>query len=256
MDPEAILQAVRTAQGKTTASQTSGTTCADNLALCGLDVVDCPHCGNTGWIIETGEEPLEIHVRECGCMAQRRSIRSVRNSGMADMLERYTLDSYVTDTEHRRKVREAADRFLQSDTGWFYIAGLSGSGKSHICSGICAEMIRQGYEVRFMPWRDEAVALKALVTDRGEYEARIRRLKEAPVLYIDDFLKGKVTDADINLAFEILNARYNNRTLRTVISSEMELQKVLSLDEAVGGRIYERARGYTVKAPAENWRLR
>ena len=64
-----------------------------------------------------------------------------------------------------------------------------------------------------------------------------------------------MTDADINLAFEILNARYNDPMLRTVISSELPVEKILAIDEAVGGRIVERARGFICKAPPENYRL-
>ena len=77
-----------------------------------------------------------------------------------------------------------------------------------------------------------------------------------PVLYIDDFLKGGASDADIRLAFEILNARYNDSKLKTIISSEMDLTAILNRDEALGGRIYERAKKNVLRAPGKNWRLR
>ena len=41
-----------------------------------------------------------------------------------------------------------------------------------------------------------------------------------------------------------------------MISSETDLERITALDEAVGGRIYERSRGFAVMAPPENWRLR
>ena len=83
----------------------------------------------------------------------------------------------------------------------------------------------------------------------------MRVLKKTEVLYIDDFLKGGDTDADIRLAYEILNSRYNDRGLRTILSSEMTPEKLLRRDEALGGRIYERARGYVLQAPQGNRRL-
>ena len=79
--------------------------------------------------------------------------------------------------------------------------------------------------------------------------------KRVEVLYIDDFLKGGDTDADIRLAYEILNSRYNDRGLRTILSSEMTPEKLLRRDEALGGRIYERARGYVLQAPQGNRRF-
>lgn len=222
----------------------------------GLGGIDCKECGNTGQLIEKGKEPLEIHVTECPCMKRRRSLRSLRKAGMEDMALRYTLDNYSTPDQKHKSIKETAKRFIDSDEGWFYIAGQPGSGKTHICTAICTSLMERNSEIVFMPWRDESTALKTGITDREWYESRIKPLKEAPVLYIDDFLKGGITEADIRLAFEILNARYNKATLRTVISSEITLDKILKADEATGSRIYERCRGFNVIAPDENWRLK
>jgi ATP-binding cassette subfamily B protein len=90
---------------------------------------------------------------------------------------------------------------------------------------------------------------------RESYEAELKRYKTVSVLHIDDFLKGSVSEADLRLAFDLLNARYNRPSLRSVISSERSLSEILALDEAIGGRICERAAGFLVKAPAENYRL-
>jgi DNA replication protein DnaC len=81
-------------------------------------------------------------------------------------------------------------------------------------------------------------------------------LKTFPVLYIDDFLKGGITDADIRLAFELLNYRYNNSSLLTIISSEVDLKNIFDADEALAGRIYERAKGNIYRTPNEDWRLK
>ena len=75
------------------------------------------------------------------------------------------------------------------------------------------------------------------------------------MLYIDDFFKGSVSDADINLAFELLNDRYNSKRM-TILSSERSVEDILELDEAIGSRIYERSKGFYARLPAKNWRLR
>ena len=106
-----------------------------------------------------------------------------------------------------------------------------------------------------MSWRDESTALKGLVTDSDIYTKKMNKLKSVPVLYIDDFLKGGFTEADLKLAFEVLNARYNDTKLRTIISSEMSIKKLISIDEALGGRIYERSRGRIINTPDSNWRI-
>ena len=224
------------------------------LADFGLDGVDCDKCGNTGFIITNRGDYFTS--KECECMKVRRSMRSIRNSGLSDMLGRYTFDNYETPDDWRKKIKELAENFVKNDEGWFFISGRSGSGKSHICTAICKELIGKGEEVRYVIWRDESVALKACIMDREQYENRIEKLKRIHVLYIDDFWKGDITEADIKLTFEILNARYNDSKKRTIISTEMSLPDIIKVDEAIGGRIYERSRGFHMRAPEENWRLR
>ena len=239
-------------------ASTSATTWVNPSALEQYDLggVDCPDCGNTGYILERGEGILEVHSYECWCMKRRRTLRALRKAGMEDMAQRCTLESYRTDTPQCAAIAEAARRFIAADSGWFFIAGQSGSGKTHICTAICTGLMEQkGKEIDFMPWRDEARTLKA-AGDPVRCDTRIRRLRSVPVLYIDDLFKGGASEADLRLAFEILNGRYNDTRLRTVISSELDLEAILRLDEAVGGRIYERSNGFTVRAPAVNRRLR
>ena len=235
-------------------SQMSTTTTYESLADFGLDNVDCPICHNTGKLLRKGDNG-ELFSRDCECMAKRVSLRRIERSGMSDMLNRYTFQTYETPDAARVRVKIAAEKFCKVDDGWWYIAGQSGSGKSHICTAICSELIDRGKNVYYMRWRDESRELKALINDEA-IEPKLRKLKEVEVLYIDDFLKGGANEADIRLAFEIINARYNNSKLRTLISSEIGIEELLQIDEALGGRIYERSKGYRLSAPAENYRLR
>lgn len=254
MQAGAIIQALKIAQEQ---ARRSGEICTHEspLAECGLDNVDCPVCHNTGCIITKAADGT-LKAAECVCMAKRVSIRNLERSGLKDQISRYTMQNYVTDTLERKKVRNAAEDFCRNDKGWFFISGKSGSGKTHICTAICSILMDKGQAVRYMRWRDDSIKLKAITTEGEEYQRLIQPFKSAPVLYIDDFLKGGHTDADIRLAFEILNSRYNDSALRTVISSELSLFEILGLDEATGGRIYERAKGYVIESPRENWRLR
>ena len=219
----------------------------------GKDVYDCPVCHNSGVLVERDEDGI-LHGRECKCMTIRRSIRRIRKSGLEDALRRYSFMTYETPDERRQAVKDAAIRFCEQDSGWFFIAGQSGSGKSHICTAICGELLERR-DVLYMLWRDYAVRLKALA-NKPERDEMMRPLKTVPVLYIDDFLKGRITEADLDLAFELINARYLDSRLRTIISSELKLGNLLHMDEALGGRIYERSRGFMVQPPDENWRLR
>lgn len=225
----------------------------ESLSDFDLGGVDCPICHNTGMLLyrKNGKE----YAKECECMAKRRFMKRIRNSGMEDMIRRYTFEAYETPDALRQKVKEIAEMYCEADRGWFFIAGKSGSGKTHICTAICSRLILKGNEVYYMEWRDESRQLKAMMNTEG-LDERLDRLKKVKVLYIDDFLKGGCNDADVRLAFEIVNARYNNSQLRTIISTEASIETIIGIDEALGSRIKERSRWYAVKAPRENYRLR
>ena len=219
-----------------------------------LGGVDCPYCGNSGTVTRIGEDGA-LYSRSCRCMKKRIALRRIRRSGMSDLIRRYRFENWQADTPEQKKILQLAHRFAAEDSGWFYIFGQSGAGKSHICTAICGTLIERNRDVYYMPWRDESTLLKSLVTDAAAYLTKIKPLKQAEVLYIDDFLKGGDTDADIRLAYEILNYRYNDKALRTIVSSEMPLETLLRRDEALGGRIYERARGFVLQAPTTNRRF-
>lgn len=215
---------------------------------------DCPLCKNRGYIayLEDGA----IRTRKCGCMVKREALRLIEQSGLSDSLERCTFESYSTPKEWQRQAKALAEKFIASPDGWFVTTGGVGSGKTHLCTAICGRLINSGVPTRYMQWRTDAPRLKGLVNDREEYERMINPFKRIRCLYIDDFLKGAVTEADINLAFEILNERYNNIKLITIISSEKSITEILSIDEAVGSRIYERSKSYLLEiAGGNNWRL-
>ena len=239
--------------------RTGASVTTEKLEDYGLGGVNCPLCENRGYTAWYDDERM-MHTKECSCMNVRRSMRNIRNSGLADMLDRYTFENYQVVNDSTKRAKAKAEQFASSDEGWLYIAGRSGSGKTHLCTAICKVLIERGKSVRYSLWRDDAVELKSKVTDADAYQEKIRKLKEVSVLYIDDFFKvkqgGEIRDADINLAFEILNYRYNDTKKRTIISSELPLNEILNLDEALGGRIYERCKGFNLQAPPDNWRLR
>lgn len=217
-----------------------------------LNGVDCPECGNTGHI--HFEQNGYLFSKPCKCLKTRHSLLNIKKSGLADLLEEYTFKSYSTPDDKTRRIKEAAARYVQQgERSWFYISGKPGSGKTHICTAICSALLKRGISVKYVLWRDIAQKLKSVVNE-PEFEEIMDELRRPEILYIDDFMKGTVSDADCNRAFEILNARYNSPKKRTIISSERDISEIRFLDEATGGRIYQRSKGYCFKAPDINWR--
>ena len=228
-----------------------------------LKHIDCPICKNKGFVYHLGENGV-VGSKLCSCNSKREVIKRIKKSGLETLMKDYTFDTYQDTEEWQKKIKAKAKAYLDDNyKKWFYIGGQVGSGKTFICTALTVELINRGKEAVYMLWRDEVVPLKANVNNFPEYDGRMSELKNAEVLYIDDFFKtekGKEpTQADVNIAFELLNYRYNNHDLITIISSERLVEDILQIDEAVGCRIFERAKDYNLSIKPDmnkNMRMR
>ncbi len=229
---------------------------AYNSSKGNLTGYDCAECLNKGYIakiINDGEV-----MAKCRCMKTRSTLDRIRQSGLENQLKTCTFKNFQTDSEWQRQMKASAAEFVKSDSIGFFIGGQSGCGKTHICTAIIGNFIKQGLSARYFVWREDSTILKAIVNDR-EYTERINEFKTADVLYIDDLFKQKnITDADIKLAFELIDYRSRQR-LKTIISTELDENALIDCDEALAGRILQMSRGFRMIIPpdrSKNYRLR
>ena len=224
---------------------------------------DCPKCKNKEFVAFLNSENT-LELRQCDCKPIRLVNSRIEKSGLKQLLFGCTFDTFEATEMWQKNIKNTAEMYLKDYKGnWFYIGGQTSSGKTHICTAIMSEFIKQGKKAAYMLWRDEIVPLKANINNYEEYEKRINQFKKADVLYIDDFFKiekgVKPTTADINIAYELLNYRYNNPELITILSSEMLIKDLLQVDEAVASRIYEKSKKYQINIEPDikkNYRLR
>jgi len=234
--------------------------------LTGYDCEICKNKGRTAYLSAEGR----FAAKDCSCMPLRRFNENMSKSGLKDLLKLYTFENYNTEYEWQKTVKYMALKYISDipegneSMKWFCVFGAVGSGKTHICTAICDKILRGGGKVAYMLWREESVRLKASINDDDEYKKIFKPFKEANTLYIDDFLKGQKgsspTEADINLAFELINHRYYMPGSRTIISSEKTFEEIIKLDEAMGSRISQRCgKDYRIKinpGDGKNWRLK
>lgn len=223
------------------------------------DGFNCAVCLNKGHMLFLNEKGYEV-MRECECMKTRRTIRNMQKSGLENIIRDFTFEKFNVAEDWQKSIKQKALDFVKEyKNNWFFIGGQPGAGKTHLCTAICRELLLKGIKVKYMLWKEESTAIKANITDSEHYRTLTDTLKNAEVLYIDDFFKpvedrGTVlppTAADINLAFEMLDYR-KNVNLTTIISSERSLKDLIDIDEATGSRIIEKVpRQYRIAIPKD-----
>ena len=230
---------------------------------------DCPKCNNRGYSYTTreteffGEKRYEIVSVDCNCKKIRNELVRIKNSGLEKISAKRTLSKFKTPNKWQKHIKAVAESFLKSEKeSWFYIGGQPGCGKTHICTAIAMELLSKNKTVRYMVWTDEAPVLKAYINDVS-FAKLIHPFQSVDVLYIDDLFKTKsgekISTADVNMALRIINHRYN-AGLQTIISSELSIENIIDLDEALGSRIAEMTNEefntYIASDPNKNYRFR
>ena len=233
------------------------------------DGYNCKICKNKGFIIklrESRDGSFSQVMADCKCADVRRSILRMKKSGLKNIIKDYTFDAYEATEDWQKAIKAAAMEYAANPEGWFFLGGQSGAGKTRLCTAICRDFLLAGHQVVYMLWRDDIARLKGLAMEPDKRQAMIDRFKTAEVLYIDDLFKtGKGQDRkvqwptgpDITTAFEIINYRYNNPALLTIVSSEWSEDELVDIDEATGGRIFEKARTISIARDRKrNYRTR
>ena len=216
----------------------------------------CDICHDKGWIGVIEDNMFK--VAPCICQSKRTTVKSMKDSGLKNTNE-LTFVTFRAYNQQAANMLNAAKEFLKVyPQKWLYIGGQSGSGKTHICTACVNNLLERGIECYYMSWIADIRKLKTAMfnTDNDLYPQMIEKLKQIPVLYIDDFFKGKVTEYDTGIAMEIINYRYQSG-LVTVISSELYLSDLKQIDEAIMGRIVEKSLSVVVsKGAGRNYRTK
>lgn len=226
---------------------------------------ECEKCKDVEYVFYTDDRGYEM-AKPCECKPIKEAKRRMQRSGISeDDLQKgfndfLTLDEKGLDIAKRTAIKYFKDfESIQSGrVNSILLCGASGRGKTTLGLAIANNLMKaKNTAVVYMQYRDEVTNLKQMIIDEDRYNARMEKLKSARVLFIDDLLKGKVTESDLNIIYEIINHRYLAK-LPMIISTEKTTDELMEFDEAVGGRIVEMTKNYIVvfDKSIPNYRLR
>lgn len=208
----------------------------------------CDKCAG-GWVI------TDAGCVRCECVEKEMARTLIEKAGVKGF-ERLTFDTYQAHDVLSNGMKEKAMEYAKDHEGKsVMLLGSVGSGKTHLSIAIANELLSRGVNVVYMPYRDEITRIKQNMMDEAVYARSLAKFQRAKVLVIDDLYKGKITDSDINIMFEIINHRYFNK-LSTIVSSEKIYKELEEIDAAIASRLYEMSKGYTLNIEGQNYRTR
>lgn len=211
-------------------------------------LTDCEKCKGKGYIYQAEYYDRQgywsLVQKKCTCYQTYKNKQLIRESGLEQEIETASFDNYKISKEWQA---EALTKAKGYNSGWFYIGGQVGSGKTMLCTCIVKKFLEAGISTIYMPWVSDSRRLKSVINDY-EYDDRMARYQDCEVLYIDDLFKNRnagnvadtysVTESDVRIAFDILDGRYKSKK-KTIISSEFSLRELDAIDSGLSSRIYE-----------------
>lgn len=226
--------------------------------------VCCSKCDDTGFILTKDDRGHDIY-KPCKCREMAKVQRIWESSGISVNDIDKTFKNFETWNKDINTMKEMALNYfmrfeeLRADrNNSIMFCGNPGCGKTHLSLALANKLLKdKSIGVVYMPYRDVITSLKQNMLDEDYYKKTLDKYQKAEVLLIDDLYKGKITESDVNIMFELINHRYINK-LPIIISTEHPVGELLRRDEAVGSRIYEMCKGYVmeIKGMNNNYRLK
>ena len=169
----------------------------------------------------------------------------LRHMGNLSAFATKTFDTFETDSgmhheEEQRSLRHAhttAHRFAQEPDGWLLFEGTYGCGKTHLAAAVGNMRLEAGDPVLFITAPDLLDHLRAAYAPTSEitYDETFERVRNAPLLIIDDLGVENPSQWAQEKLFQLLNHRYSHE-LPTVITTNADIH---TLDPRIRSRLLD-----------------
>jgi DNA replication protein DnaC len=200
-------------------------------------------------------DPVRNVARQCKCVETRRIQRIFRHSEISSEFQKIRLYTYLTEGKHPlvKRAKHCAEHYLDSfheirkqKNNFLVFLGDSGAGKTHLICSVANVLMENQTTCLYFPYVE---GFKKLKRDLNSLEEKVHLMRTVDVLLLDDLFKKKKgkgpTDFEFDVMFDVINDRYLAHR-PTLISSELDRDGLIDIDEALASRIIERSKGHTV----------
>jgi len=210
---------------------------------------ECPVCKGKGWLrydVPFGHSDFGRLV-PCKCtesdFEQGRLSRLEQYSNLGP-LTRLTFEKLLprgrsSDPHNQERFGRGyhmAKEFAQNPKGWLVLSGPSGCGKTHLAAAIANYRLKEGNQVFFVVVPDLLDHLRTTFSPESDvgYDDLFDRVRNVPLLVLDDLGRQSSTPWAEEKLFQILNHRFNAELATVVTSIGLE-----DLDDRLASRLLD-----------------
>jgi len=210
----------------------------------------CPGCVKDKENEEEEQRKIESEKAELKRLNETKS-----KSGISVRNHSISFDSFITDTEEKKKAKQKAEQFtdevIDGGSGCLIMVGNVGAGKTMLATAIADKVIRAKKRCCVVKvieiirevkdsWRKDSETSESDVID---FYSSVR------LLILDEVGVQYGSDTEKLMLFEIIDNRYQNM-LPTVLVSNLDVEGV---KQCIGDRVYDRLRDDGGKVIAFTW---
>lgn len=253
-------------------------------------IYQCERCKDEGGFIVTKQAGETITIRDvdgtfkeiklkhpqdqwkdCECAKLRKLNRLIKSSEITAEFQKMGFSNFDETKVHPQiaQMKQVAmhyykvfEQIRKTRINSCLFIGQPGCGKTHLLTAISNNLMHKRYvPVLYFPYRD---GMSNISENNFEKKNTIMdHMKNVDVLFIDDLFKPignkpNIKDWMVEILYEVINHRYlNNKPI--LVSTELPLQSIVDIDEALASRIFEMASDFTVTIDRDlqnNYRLR
>lgn len=203
---------------------------------------------------------LDFRYQKCRYLKkldnQNKYLDNIYMYNIPDEIKNANLKDIYMNDEERHETIKYIGTFMKNyqknkNVKGLYLYGNFGCGKTYLISAMLHELAKKNYKSAIVFWPEFLRNLKTLFANNDEFKIEFNKVKEAPILFIDDIGAENITAwARDEILCTILQYRMDEK-LPTFFSSNLTLEELeehlRSCDNSSvkAGRIIERIRQLT-----------
>ncbi len=154
------------------------------------------------------------------------NLKELRTLTFDNFQQRGRVGLRPTQAESLELAYNQAKQFSSKLKGWLLLKGVYGSGKTHLAAAISNFVVDLGIQTIFLTVPDLLDSLRFTYDNPNvSFEDKFEKIRNAPLLILDDFGTQNATEWSQEKLFQIINYRYINR-LPLVITTNLELSDI------------------------------